>query len=193
MQTPELVALNGAVASPAHEGIRICHTQLVGCSLNMDEALENITAITKSGRIDLSSTVEWASDYNLSLVWYTDDAGVLTITSAGATELDSMNADMLERLIVHWRIGDWEWEAQRDQDRNLGSQAACALHMIVRFGELVWSELYTICGRVQGEKTCFYAVTHLRKDGFLIRQKQGRLEYFGLGYVVWNNIPVSGD
>jgi hypothetical protein len=65
--------------------------------------------------------------------------------------------------------------------------------MIVRFGELVWSELYTICGRVQREKTCFYAVTRLRRDGFLIRRKQGTLQYFGLGSVVRNNIPVSGD
>jgi hypothetical protein len=124
--------------SPAHEGIRIRHTQLVGRSLNMDEALENVTAITKSGRIDLSSTVERASDYNLSLVQYVDDAGVLAIASARATELDSVNADVLERLVVHWRIGDWEWEVfQRDHDRNTGSQAARALHMIVRFGELV--------------------------------------------------------
>jgi hypothetical protein len=64
MQSPELVALNGAVASSAHEGNRIRHTQLVGCSLNMDEALEKVATITESGRIDLSSTVEWASDYN---------------------------------------------------------------------------------------------------------------------------------
>jgi hypothetical protein len=118
---------------------------------------------------------------------------VLAIASAGTTELDSLNADVLERLVVHWRIGDWEWEAQRDHDRNTGSQAARALHMIVRFGELVWSELYTICGRVQREKTCFYAVTRLRRDGFLIRRKQGTLQYFGLGSVVRNNIPVSGD
>jgi hypothetical protein len=116
MQTPKLVALTGTVASPAHEGICIRRTQLVGRSLNMDEALENVTAITESGRINLSSTVERVSDYNLSLVRYTDDAGVLAITSARATELDSMNADMLERLIVHWRITDWGWEAPRDHD-----------------------------------------------------------------------------
>jgi hypothetical protein len=59
--------------------------------------------------------------------------------------------------------------------------------------QLVWSELYTICGRVPREKTYFYAVTRLRKDGFLIRQKQVRLEYFGLGPIVRDNIPVSGD
>jgi hypothetical protein len=104
MQTPELVALNGPVASPAHEGIRIRHTQLVGRSLNMDKALENITAITESGRIDLSSTVERASDYNLSLDWYADDAGVLAIASAGATELDNANAGVLQPLIIHWKI-----------------------------------------------------------------------------------------
>jgi hypothetical protein len=108
MQTPELVALNGAVASPAHEGIRIRNTQLVGRSLNMDEALENFTAITESGQINLSSTVERASDYNSSLVRYVDNVGVLAIASARAAELDSMNADVLEHLIVHWKIGDWE-------------------------------------------------------------------------------------
>jgi hypothetical protein len=159
----------------------------------MDEALENVSAITKSGRIDLSSTVEWALDYNSSLVRYADNAGVLAIASAGATELDSVNANMLERLVVYWRIEDWEWEAQRDHDRNTGSQAAHALHMIVHFGELVWSELYTICGPVQREKICFYADTRLRKDGFLIRRKQGRLQYFGLGSVVRNIVPVSGN
>jgi hypothetical protein len=193
MQTPELVALNGAVASPAHEGIRIHHTQLVGDSLNMDEALENVTAITESSRINLSSTVERVSDCNSSLVRYADDVGVLAIASARATELDSMNAGVLERLIVHWKIGDWEWEDRKDHDQSTGSQAARAMHMIDRFRELAWSELYTICGRVQREKTCFYAVTRLRKDGFLIRRKQGRLEYFGLGPIVRNNIPVSGD
>jgi hypothetical protein len=193
MQTPELVALNGAVASPAHEGIRIRNAQLVGRVLNIDEALENVTTITKSGWIDLSSTVERASDYNSSLVWYADDAGVLAIASARMTKPDSVNADILEGLIVHWRFGDWEWRAQRDHDRHPGSQAARALHMIVRFGELVWSELYTICGRVQREKTCFYAVTRLRRDDFLIRRKQGRPVYFGLGPVVRDNIPISGD
>jgi hypothetical protein len=116
MQTPELVALNGAVASPAHEGIRIRHTHLVGRSLNMDEALENLTAITESGRINLSSTVERASDYNMSLVLYADDVGLLAIVSAGVTELDSMSTDVLERLIVHWKIGDWEWKAKKDHD-----------------------------------------------------------------------------
>jgi hypothetical protein len=193
MQTPELVALNGAVASPAHEGIRIRHTQLVGRSLNMDEALEYVTAISESYQIDLSSTVERASDYNSSLVWYADDVGVLAIASAGATELNSMNADMLERLIVHWKIGDWEWKAKKDHNRNTGSQAARALHMIVRFWELAWSEIYTTYGRVHREKTCFYAVTRSRKDGFLIRRKQGRLEYFGLGPIVRDNISASGD
>jgi hypothetical protein len=97
--------------------------------------------------------------------------GVLAIASAGATELDSMNADVLERLIVHWRIGDWEWEAKKDHDRNTGSHAACTLHMIARLGELAWSELYTICGCVQREKTCFYPVTRLKKYGFLIKRK----------------------
>jgi hypothetical protein len=84
MQSPELVALNGAVASPAHGDIRDRHTQLVGRSLNMDEALENITAITESGRIDVSSTVEWLSDYNLSLLRYADDAGVRVIRTRQA-------------------------------------------------------------------------------------------------------------
>jgi hypothetical protein len=70
----------------------------------MDEALENVTAITESGRIDLSSTLDRASDYNLSLVRYADGAGVLAIASAGATELDNANAGVLQPLIIHWKI-----------------------------------------------------------------------------------------
>jgi hypothetical protein len=116
LRLPSCKPLNGAVASPAHEDIRIRHTQLIGCSLNMDEALENVTAITENGRIDLSSTLDQASDYNLSLVWYADDAGVLVIASAGATELDNANANMLQRLIIHRKIGNWEWEAKRDHN-----------------------------------------------------------------------------
>jgi hypothetical protein len=159
----------------------------------MDEALENVTAITENGRIDLSSTLDQASDYNLSLVWYADDAGVLVIASAGATELDNANANMLQRLIIHRKIGNWEWEAKRDHNWYTGYLAARALHMIARFGELAWSELYTICGRARGKKPCFYAIKSLRKDGFFIRQKEGRLEYFGLGPIVRDNIPVSGN
>jgi hypothetical protein len=54
-----------------------------------------------------SSTVERASDYNLSLVRYADNAGVLAIASAGATELDNLNAGVLQCHIIHWKVGNW--------------------------------------------------------------------------------------
>jgi hypothetical protein len=159
----------------------------------MDEALENVTAITESGRIDVSSTMERASDYNLSLVGYADDAGVLIVASAGATELENVHADVLQRLIINWEIGDWEWKAKKDHRRYTGSLGAHALHMIVRFGELACSEIYGICGRSRGEKTCCYAVVkRLTIDGFLIRRKVGRLEYFGLSPIVTDNVPITG-
>jgi hypothetical protein len=137
--------------------------------------------------------VERASDYNSSLVQYAGNAGVLAIASAGATELDNMNVDVLQHLIIHWKIGDWEWKAGKDHKRYTGSLAARALHMIVRFGELAWNELYTICGRVCGRKTCCYVIRRLRADGFLIRRKEGRLEYIGLGPIVRDNVTVTGD
>jgi hypothetical protein len=97
--------------------------------------------------------VDWAADYNRDLVQCRNDARVLAIAAAGAAELDSVNAGVLQCLIKHWEIGGWEWEAKKkDQKRYNGSIAARALHMIVCFGELAWSELYTICGCVCGEK-----------------------------------------
>jgi hypothetical protein len=193
MQSPELVPLNGAVASPAHGDIRVCKTQLVGRSLNMDEALENVTAFTESGRIDITSTVDRAADYNQDLVQYRNDARVLAIAAAGAAELDSVNVDVLQCLIMHWEIGGWVWEAKKDHKRYTGSIAARALHMIVRFGELAWSDLYTICGRVCGEKNCCYAIQRLRSDDYFVRRKEGRLEYFRLSPIVPDNVPVTGN
>jgi hypothetical protein len=191
----ELAPILGPIASPANTIIRRRRSGLEIRQSIMDVDLENVTALTEDGSVDMVATEDRAVHYNNTLIKFNEDAGLLTIDTEGASQLDGVNVDMVEKLILHWRIYTWVWYCPNvpNRRRTTGPFAARVLHLVVRFGDLTLREIYTLCGRVYGEQTVCYAYKHLVTDRFLIKGKLGRAYLLKLGRKVKRHVLVFGD
>jgi hypothetical protein len=100
-----------------------------------------------------------------------------------AAAVDAALRDATQKIMDSVHAGIWKWHCTNGLDhdhQDIGSHVVHSFHSVVRFGALVYNELYRICGRVYGEKNCYKALAQLVEDNLLVRAELGRKVLFGL-------------
>jgi hypothetical protein len=96
-----------------------------------------------------------------------DEEEIHQITVVGAAKVDNAIGGMALAIMNALNVPDWNWVSTNglDYPRSVRSHATCTFFMVVRFGGLLWDEIYALCGHVYGEKNCQKGVTRLVERG----------------------------
>ena len=94
-------------------------------------------------------------------------------------------------------VASWKGLCENGLDhatRSIGEHAIRCFRYLVHFGALTYDELYDICGRTRGEKSCHKGIKCLVKEKFFIRLPNlGRKYLFGLHPRITNVLSSTGQ
>jgi hypothetical protein len=113
--------------------------------------------VNPDGLIDTVAFVESAWFHNLRLADLLRDTALRTIAVDAAAAVDTAYSDAIQRILNGAQAGIWKWHCTNGMDHDsqeIGSHAVHGLHSVVRFGPLIYKELYRLGGRVYREKNC---------------------------------------
>jgi hypothetical protein len=192
---PELSSLYGPLASPTNAGIRTQGLALDVCRANLIGAAHAIVPVKPDGMIDTVALVESDRSHNLRVADLLRDTALRTIAVDVAASVDTAYSNAIQRILNGAQAGIWKWHCTNGLDhdyREIGSHAVCGLHSVVRFGPLIYKELYRLGGRVYGEKNCQKGIARLVKDDYLVQTRLGRKMLFGLHPRIAQLLPLAG-
>jgi hypothetical protein len=120
-------------------------------------AARAIVPMSLDSLIDTDAFVETAQAHNRQVADLLKDTALQTIAVEAAVAVDTACSDAVTQILNVAQTGVWKWFCTNGLDhveRAIGSHAVRSLHCVVRFGPLIFDELYQLGGRVYGEKNC---------------------------------------
>jgi hypothetical protein len=145
--------------------------------------------------IDTVALVESARCHNLRAADLLRDTALRTIAVETSAAVDTAYSDAIQQILNGAQAGIWKWRCTNGLDhdtREIGSHAVRCLHSMVRFGPLLYNELYRLYGRVYREKNCQKGIARLVKNDFLVQTRLGRKILFGFHPRIAQLLPLAG-
>jgi hypothetical protein len=186
----------GTIASPQQAQVQARTAALGIRRLALSTAVPGVLALDANGMIDVGATTVAANHHNQLATTLARDTGVHQVGATLADLTDAAVNAAADQFMGIVDASNWKWYCPNGRDhatRSVGAHAVRCFRSVIRFGALVYKELYDLCGRTYGEKNCHKAIQRLIAEDFLIRlPKLGRKMLFGLHRRISDEIPSAG-
>jgi hypothetical protein len=187
----------GTIASPQQAQVRTRSAALGIRRLALSNAVPGVLTLDANGRIDVGATTVAANQHNQLATDLANDTGIHQVGVTLADQIDAAVNTAADQLMGNVGAPNWKWYCPNGRDhatRTVGIHAVRCFRSVIRFGALVYLELYDLCGRSYGEKNCHKAIQRLIAENFLVRlPKLGRQMLFGLHPRITDEIPSAGQ